>query len=588
MVAEPAPVETFLKAQGSAVSRSLRLAVGSGLAIGLLVILQAWLVARIVSAALFDKAGLGDVAHELLALPPLFLARAALAWTGERAAFEAAATVKHDLRLKLLDHLLALGPMRLPAMQTGTLAAALTDSIEAIHPYYARYLPAASLSAMLPLAVLVAVLPNDWISALVFVVTAPLIPLFMVLIGRGAEELNQRQWGGLMRMSGHLLDTIQGLTTLKLFNASRREAGVVSAMAESYRRDTMAVLRIAFLSSLALEFFATVSIAIVAVLIGFRLLWGDMTFFSGFFVLLLAPEFYAPLRSLGAHYHARMEAIGAAEKLVELLAAPAPPAMPGRSRLASPKPPAITFEDVHVIFDDGRKGLDGLSFHVASGENVAIVGSTGAGKSTIFNLLLGFLAPSGGRILVDGIPLSEIDAADWRRSIGWVPQRPHLFLASVAENVAMAGMDGGARDDARIAEALRQASAFEFVSRLPDRLDTVVAEGGVGISGGEAQRIALARALYRRPRLVLLDEPTGHLDRSTQQAILDATARLVTGCTALTIAHRLDTIRRADRILVIDNGRLAEAGTHDALVEAGGYYARLLAAGSGGKEWHGT
>lgn len=574
-MAEEGRVEAYLKAQRSQIARPLRLVVGAGLGVGLLVIVQAWLVARVATAVLFEKATLADVSGELTVLPAVFLARAVLTYAGEVSSFRAAAQVKRSLRRMLLEHLVALGPVRLSRQQTGVMATALTDSVEAIHPYYARYLPAASLTAVLPIVILVIVFPSDWVSGVVFILTAPLIPLFMILIGHGAEKMNQRQWGTLLRMSGHLLDAIQGLTTLKLFNASRREAAVVSAMAESYRRDTMSVLRVAFLSSLALEFFATVSIAIVAVLIGFRLLWGEMTFFNGFLVLLLAPEFYAPLRALGAHYHARMEAIGAAEKIVDFLEMPAPAARQEPVRLNLKAPPRIVFENVRVVHDDGRCGLDHLSFVIAAGEKVALVGPSGAGKSTVLNLLLGFLSPTSGRILVDGVPLEEIDPADWCRHIAWVPQSPHIFRESVADNIAMSASSDDARVRERVVLAGQQALVHDVISRLPRGYDTILAETGADLSGGEVQRIAIARAFFRQPSLVLLDEPTAHIDPQTESELLEATEGLVAGRTSLAIAHRLETARRADRILVLDNGRLVEHGQPAELLRSNGLYARL-------------
>lgn len=587
MVAEAARrIEGFLKAQKPVAVRPLRLAIAAGMGAGLLVILQAWLVATIITATLFGKAGLEGVSSQLMLLPIVFVLRAVLSYIGETAAFSAAAVVKRDVRARLLDHVLALGPVRLGGQETGALAAAITDGTAAIEPYYARYLPAASLTAMLPAVILLFIFPNDWLSGLILLITAPLIPLFMILIGEGAEKLNQRQWSRLVRMSGHLLDVIQGLTTLKMFNASKRAGQAVSTMAEGYRRDTMSVLRVAFLSSLALEFLATVAIAMVAVLIGFRLLWGEMTFFHGFLILLLAPEFYAPLRALGAHYHARMEAIGAAEKIVALLDIPVPGDKPVSGVIAADKPPRITFEQVSVTFADGRQGLDQVSFEIASGEAIALVGPSGAGKSTILNLIAGFISPTAGRILADGVPLEDIDIGAWRGRIAMLTQRPHLFSASVLDNIAMA--PGAQHDRATMlsaaAAAARQAHADAVIDRLALGYDTIIGDGGAGLSGGEVQRVALARAFHRQPGLVLLDEPTAHLDRATEAVVLNATQRLIEGRTSLTIAHRLETIRAASRILVFDKGRLVEVGTHAQLQHAGGLYARMAGRAAGAEK----
>ncbi|MBB4305002.1 ATP-binding cassette subfamily C protein CydD [Rhodobium orientis] len=550
-------VKTFMKGEKPIATRDLRLSVILSFANGLLIIAQAFLIASAVTAVAIDGAVLDAVLPSLLLLLPLFLARAVLIYFAEQASFRAGAAVKRDLRARALDHLRRAGPVALAEQPTGRLVTALTDSLAAIEPYYSRYLPTASLVTLLPLAVLVAVVPSDWLSAVVLVVTAPLIPLFMVLIGGGAERMNQRQWQKLARMSGHLIDVIQGLTTLKIFNASRREAAEVARMAEDYRRDTMAVLRLAFLSSLALEFFATVSIAIVAVFIGFRLLWGEMAFFNGFFVLLLAPEFYLPLRTLGTAYHARMEAIGAAERVTELFDIPVPARPAEGTTLADGGRIDISFEDVGVVFADGRVGLDGFSLTVAAGERIALVGPSGAGKSTVLNLLLGFVAPTSGRIRVNGTPLDDIDLADWRQHIAHLSQHPHLFHADLAENIAMTD---GVLDEARLETATEAAFAREIVAALPDGFSTRLGERGFGLSGGEIQRIGLARAFYRDAPLVLMDEATAHLDRDSEQKVSAAIDRLATGRTLIAIAHRLETARDADRIVLMEEGRVAATG----------------------------
>ncbi len=573
-VAQSEALGAFLKAQKPAAARSLRISVALSATNGLLIIAQAWLFAAIVTAVAVEGRDLSGVAGWLAALLPLFLLRAGLSWAAERYAFQAAASVKTALRRRIVSHIMRLGPIGLSGEPTGRIVSALSDSLQAIDPYFARYLPAVSLVAILPLAILAIVLPHDWLSALVLFVTAPLIPLFMILIGAGAERMNQRQWRKLARMSGHLLDVIQGLTTLKIFNASRREATRVAQMAEDYRRDTMAVLRLAFLSSLALEFFATVSIAMIAVLIGFRLMWGEIAFFNGLFVLMLAPEFYLPLRNMGTAYHARMEAIGAAERVVEILETPAPVPETGTRRLVNGHGVTIRFENVCVTFPDGRRGPDGVTFDIAAGEHVALVGPSGSGKSTILNLLLGFIAPTSGRILISDTPLAELDLEDWRRRIAHLPQRPHMFEATAAQNISME-LDGTDFDLEAVRFAARQAQADPFISALPQGYDTPIGEHGAGLSGGEAQRIALARAFYRDASLVLMDEATAHLDVANERLIGAAVDRLSRGRTMLGIAHRLETLHAADRIIVLENGKVAETGDHKSLLAHGDLYAQL-------------
>ncbi len=570
----PAPGR-WLSGQRHLAGPALNLAVCLGLFGGFLLIAQAWLLAQVVSAAVIEGAPLNELWGWLWPLLGIFLLRAGIAWSSEQVAFQAAARVKLALRERLYRHLQALGPVYLHGERSGELSSLLVDGVEKLEAYYARFLPHMALTALVPLAILAFVFPLDWISGLVMLLTAPLIPLFMILIGKGAERLNQKQWRELARMSAHFLDVIQGLTTLKLFNASRREAQVIAAVSDAHRRSTMGVLRVAFLSSLVLEFFGTVSIAVVAVLIGFRLLWGEMDFIHGFFVLLLAPEFYLPLRQMGTHYHARMEAIAAAERLVEVLETPVPatPAVP----IPVPEhgPFEIRFDRLAFDYPGGRTALAETSFTVAPGERVALVGPSGSGKSTTVNLLLGFLRPQAGSIQVNGHDLGQMVHTDWLRQVAWVPQRPRLFHGSVLDNIRLGRPDA---DLAAVREAARLAHADEFIERLPQGYETPIGEAGQGLSGGQIQRLALARAFLKDAPLVVLDEPTASLDPESEALVQVALERLAEGRTLIVVAHRLATVRRADRIIVLENGRVAESGGHTDLIAAGGPYARLAAA----------
>ena len=483
--------------------------------------------------------------------------------------------VKEDVRSRLVRHLQALGPTYLHTRHSGELTVTAVDGVEALEPYYARYLPQMALVSLLPLALLAFVFPQDWVSGFVLLVSAPLIPLFMVLIGSRAEQLNRRQWRKLARMSAHFLDVLQGLTTLKLFNASRREAQLIARISEDYRHSTMAVLRVAFLSALVLEFFATVSIALVAVLIGFRLLRAEMGFEAGFFVLLLAPEFYLPLRTLGAHYHARMEAIGAAERIVEILDVPLPPPASARAQPRLGHALEIRFADVHYAYEPGREALRGVDFTLAAQRVTALVGPSGAGKSTVLNVLLAFLQPQRGRVLVDAHDLNQLDPDYWLRHVAWVPQRPHLFQGSILDNIRMG--DASVAFEA-VRAAAREANADEFIERLPNGYDSAVGERGQNLSGGQVQRLALARAFLKDAPVVLMDEATASLDPKTEALITAAIARLARARTVLVIAHRLRTVRKADAILVMDSGRVVEQGTHEILVHGDTRYAGMVRA----------
>ncbi|MFV0298664.1 MAG: thiol reductant ABC exporter subunit CydD [Hyphomicrobiaceae bacterium] len=558
-------IAQFLNALRPSAARPLRLSVTAAIANGLLVILQAYILAGLIVRLVIDHQPLDAAGPSIAAFVAIVLARTLLSWCAEALAIGAAANVQNRLRADLVAHLRRLGPVGLGGQPTGETVSAISDGLRAIEPYFARYLPASWLAALLPLAVLAAVAPFDWLSALVFIVTAPLIPLFMMLIGSGAETLNQRQWRTLTRLSGRLLDTIQGLTTLKLFNATGREFELVETIAERYRIETMSILRVAFLSSLALEFFATVSIAIVAVLVGFRLLWGEIPLFNGLFVLLLAPEFYLPMRTLGSAYHARMEAIGAAERMVALLAMAPPGAPPQTSPLstAAPLPDvprSIRLHAVSVAFDDGRVAVRDLDLEIARGERIALVGPSGGGKSTIVALLMGFLWPTKGHVLLDGTSMDTIDLAAWRRHITFVPQHPHLFEGSIRENIAMS-FDGAAIDEAAIAAAAHEACLGEVIAALPDGYDTIVGERGYGLSGGEVQRLALARAFYRKAPIVIVDEPTAHLDAETEGIVAEAVQRLAEGRTLILVAHRRALLPSMDRVIVVAGGRVVRSGS---------------------------
>ncbi len=569
--------ELWLKARKKDIRPQLNRAVGLGLFGGWLIIVQAWLLARVVSAVIIRHQHLADVWGYLAAMLPIFALRFALMRASENVAFEAAAQVRRDLRGRLYEHLQALGPLWLTRQSSGDIANTIVTGIDALEAYYARYLPNMSLTALVPLSILVFVLPQDWVSGLVLLLTAPLIPIFMILIGKGTETLNQQQWQLLSRMSARFLDSLQGLTTLKLFGVSRHEAEVVAALTEEYRIGTMKVLRVAFLSSVALEFMSTISIAMVAVFIGFRLFYGEMQFFNGFFVLLLAPEFYLPLRNMGAFYHARMEAIGAAQNLLKLLDTPIPPhalSTGGTQTLDAGQEVQIRFDAVTVRHaDDLPPALDAVSFTAMPRGLTALVGASGAGKSTALHALMALVQPEAGRILVNETPLTALDAADWLRHVAWVPQRPHVFEGSVRDNIALGEPDASQEV---VEHAARAAQAHDFIAELPQGYDTPLGERGLGLSGGQVQRLALARALLKPAKLVLLDEATAQLDAQTQAQVGEAILALAKERCVILAAHRLSTVLQADHVVVLEAGRVIEQGQPADLLAAGGAFARLV------------
>jgi thiol reductant ABC exporter CydD subunit/thiol reductant ABC exporter CydC subunit len=566
------------------------LACGCGAAFGLLVIWQAWLMARIVHGAFMEGIGLAELMPALAALMGVFALRAAFRWAREICGFTAGARIRTRLRDQLSAHWFDQGPIRMARHPAGALTAAAMEQVEALQGYYALYLPQLAVAAIVPGAVAAMVLPVSWAAGGLLLFTAPLIPLFMVLVGMGAESASQRHFQALARMSAHFLDTLKGLTTLKLLGRSKDRAAEVTQTAEAHRRHTMKVLQIAFLSSAVLEFFSAMAIALVAVYLGMRHLgyydfgsWGaTLNFQQGFFILLLAPEFYWPLRELGTHYHARAEAVGAAIEIMPLMPTrnnpPASPLLPATDPSRSPAAPPplaqgqVHFDAVSFAYPGDRDGpvIEGLSFRLAPGTVTALVGASGAGKTTVVNLLLGFLLPTGGQIRMPG---GQSTAVDWRREMAWVGQKPLLFQGSLADNIRLA------RPEASLSEVRRaagHAGVLPFADRLPEGLDTRVGEDGAGLSRGQAQRVALARAFLKDAPVLVLDEPTASLDSDSEAVVMAAIARLTQGRTVLMVTHRLDLLARVDQVLVLENGRLSQAGRYADLKSAGGALSRLV------------
>ena len=574
----------------------LGLAVACGLLGGIATILQALFLSQAIDLAFPGHRSTGELSGVMTLLLLSIAVRASLSGMREAAACRTAIRVKARLRERLFAHLLDLGPAHARGERTGELINTVNEGIEALDGYFSQYLPSLALAALVPITILLFVFPLDLISGLIFLVTAPLIPLFTILIGKMAERLTRRQWDSMSQMSAHFLDVLQGLATLKLFGRSRDETRRVERISLRFRDTTMGVLRVAFLSALVLELLATISTAIVAVEVGLRLLYGGIGFQQALFVLILAPEFYLPLRSLGGSFHAALSGTAAAERIFGLLELRLSGSAVGSSHasppLSVPVPlhsspprataspcPSIVFDDVHYRYDDERQpALKGVSLEIHPGQRVALVGPSGAGKSTLVDLLIRFLDPNQGRILVSGVPLSDIPLDEWRRQLSWLPQSPYLFHTTVEENLRVARPDASRE---QIQEAARMAGAHDFIMVLPRGYDTIIGERGQRLSGGQAQRIALARAFLKDAPILVLDEAATHLDVE-QESLLEGTlGRLMERRTVLMVAHRLSTARRADKVVVLADGRVAERGPHEELIRRGGLYQQMVeAAGS--------
>lgn len=532
-----------------AVLRHLTVTFAAAMAAGLLVLVQAELLAGVLSGR-FTAAALAAVAG-VVAL------RALLAWTQGVFAGRTATGVKSALRHRLLARLRELGPVRLAGHRSGELVTLVGRGLDGLDDYLTGYLPSIAVAAVVPLAVLVRLLAADLASAVIVLVTLPLIPIFGALVGLTTKAVTERQYRALSRLGGHFLDVVRGLPTLRAFGRARYQATVIRQVAGEHRSATMRTLRVAFLSSLVLELCASLSLALVAVPIGLRLLGGTLDLSTALLVLLLAPEAYLPLRAMGTRFHASMEGVAAADAAFSVLnrtddepaERPRPGAVPASGR------PRIELENVTVRYP-GRDdpALDGVTLTIEPGERVALVGESGSGKSTLLNLLLGFVAPSEGRVLVDGADLATLDLEAWRARLAYVPQRAHLFTTSVAGNIRLGTPSA---DMAEVREAARAAYADEFIAGLPEGYETRVGERGANLSAGQRQRIALARAFCRpATSVLLLDEPTARLDGRSEAAVVAATAELVKDRTAVIVAHRPAMIDLADRVIRIHDGRV--------------------------------
>ncbi|ATO15071.1 thiol reductant ABC exporter subunit CydD [Micromonospora sp. WMMA2032] len=525
------------------------LAVLGGLT-ALLVVAQATALATLLATAIDGRLHRPALAGFVAAVA----ARALVSWAQGTVAARAAATVKAALRADLLRAVGRHGPTWVAGRRAGQLATLAGRGLDALDPYFTGYLPQLVLSVTVPAAVLARIVFADWSSALIIALTIPLIPIFGALLGWQAQAATERQWRRLSLLGGHFLDMVAGLPTLRAFGRARAQVDVVRRMADGHRQATMRTLRIAFLSALVLELVATLSVALVAVPVGIRLLGGGITLSTALLVLLLTPEAYLPLRAAGSRFHASMEGLTALDEALTLSATDAPNAPTAAGRAAPDGRGEIRFEGVTVAYDR-TTALRDVTLTIRPGDRVAVIGPSGAGKSTLLNLLLGFVRPTSGRITVDGTDLAEVDPDTWRRELAWVPQRAHLFAGSLADNIRLGAPD---TPDDVLAAAVTDAALDEVVDALPDGLDTRLGERGHGLSSGQRQRVALARAFLRDAPVVLLDEPTARLDSASEAVVLSATRRLVAGRTALLVAHRPALLADADRILRVEDGRVTE------------------------------
>jgi thiol reductant ABC exporter CydD subunit len=539
------PVDPRLLHRARASIAYLGVCVAIGVVTALLVVAQASLLAHGIAAAFVGGADLADLRSTMVVLALVIAGRAVTAWLTEGAAHRASARVKSQLRGQLLAHAVRLGPRWLAGRRTAELATIATRGVDALDVYFSRYLPQLVLAVVVPITVLVRMFPADILAAVTVVLTLPLIPVFTVLIGMAAQARTRQRWRALTHLANHFLDVIAGLPTLKIFGRAKAQAGHIRRVTDEYRRETMATLRIAFMSSLVLELLASIAVALVAVGVGLRLVEGTLDLETGLLVLILAPEAYLPLRHIGTHYHASAEGLAAAEDVFSVLESPIPPTgqrteVPDLRR-AELRAEALTVR--HVGRDETAP--DRLDLVLRSGELVGVAGPSGSGKTTLLHVLLGLVRPDDGRVVIAAqgheVDLAEIDPETWRRQISWVAQDPYVVPGNLADNIRLGAPD---TSDQAVGDALRQAGLGD----LP--LETRVGERGAGLSTGQRRRMALARALVRNTPVLLLDEPTAGLDPATEEEVLATVrSRAADGCLVLVVAHRPSVLAAADRVV---------------------------------------
>ncbi|EOD79213.1 Transport ATP-binding protein CydD [Grimontia indica] len=562
----------WLKGQSKLGKTWLMAAIGLAFLSGLFLVAQAALLANILHDLIIEKADKSELWLSFVALGIVVCIRALCSWGKEQAGYRAGEAVRLHIRKLILDKLHELGPATIQGRPAGTWASLILEQVEEMQDFFARYLPQMAIAVLIPFIILIAVFPLNWAAGLIFLVTAPLVPFFMALVGMGAADANRRNFKALQRLSGHFYDRLRGLSTIRLFDQAEAESNHLRVASEDFRKRTMEVLRLAFLSSAVLEFFTALSIAVTAVYFGFSYI-GELNFghygigitlFIGIFVLVLAPEFYQPLRDLGTFYHAKAQAIGAAESIVNFLDS-TPEHQASGSAKVSDEAVSIKATDLEVLSPDGAVLAGPISFEIRQGQKVALVGQSGAGKTSLINAILGFL-PYRGSLSINGLELKNADLAYWRKQVSWVGQNPQLFHGSVKDNVCLAAPMATNEQIQRVTKA---AYADEFIQRLEKGLEHSVGDRASGLSVGQAQRIAVARALLQEGRFWVLDEPTASLDASSERLVMESLDHATKDTTTLLVSHRIDQLGECDNILVMQQGKLIQQGNFEQLKHEG-------------------
>ncbi|MEZ9451840.1 cysteine/glutathione ABC transporter permease/ATP-binding protein CydD [Vibrio splendidus] len=568
----------WLKQQSKLAKRWLMIAISLGVLSSVFLIAQAALLASILHQLIIENVDKSELVGHFAGLALSVVGRAGCTWGREIAGYRCGEQIRVYIRQLILDKLRELGPAYIKGKPAGTWATLLLEQVEDMQDFFSRYLPQMSLSVMIPFIILVVVFPVNWAAGLIFLITAPLVPMFMALVGMKAADANRKNFKALQRLSGHFYDRLQSMTTIRLFDRTNAETEVLKGASEVFRTRTMDVLKIAFLSSAVLEFFTSISIAMTAVYFGFTYI-GELNFghygagitlFAGLFILILAPEFYQPLRDLGTFYHAKQQAVGAAESIVEFLETDITKVKSGNTQLDSAQGINIEATDLKVLSPEGVQLVGPISFALNTRQSTALIGPSGAGKTSLINAILGFM-PYEGSLKINGIELRDLDLASWRKTISWVGQNPLLLHGSIRDNVTLGKHDIA---DQVVENALEQSFASEFVNE--HGLDYMISDRSGGLSVGQSQRLALARAMIQDGQFWLLDEPTASLDTRSEQLVMKGINSNIESRTALLVTHQLAPLKSVDNILVMRDGGLVEQGHYSQLSTAGGLFEEML------------
>ncbi|MEZ0581530.1 cysteine/glutathione ABC transporter permease/ATP-binding protein CydD [Erwinia sp. STN24] len=570
---------SWLKKQRICGNFWFRLSLLIGMVGALLIVYQAWVLATLLQGLIVDHLSRDALLPQFILLLSCFVLRGVLLWLRELAGFASGRAIREKLRRDILDKLTKAGPAVIQGQAVGSWTTLLLEQIDNLQDYYARYLPQTLLAALIPCLILAVLFPVNWVAALILLLTAPLIPLFMALAGMGAADANRRNFQALARLGGYFLDRLQGMETLRLFNQADAETDRIRTASASFRQRTMEVLRLAFLSSAVLEFFAAVSVAVVAVYFGFSYL-GELNFghygtgitlFAGFLSLILAPEFFQPLRELGTFYHAKAQATGAADALEKFLTAERLQASSGTLTPNVEQGMTLTAADLRIMTHEGIELVGPLNFTLSAGKRVALIGRSGAGKTSLLNVLAGYL-PYQGSLKINDTELRDILPSWWQQQLAWVGQNPHLPAQTVRENIVAHG-EG---DPLRLQQVCELAGVDEFLARLPEGLESAVGEQAAALSVGQAQRIAVARALYKPCRLLLLDEPDASLDGPAGEHVNRALLAASFNQTTLFITHRLDRLAEWDEVWLLQAGEIVQQGSKAQLLQRPGPFKALV------------